>query len=188
MKASEGWRAIQRMSWAERWDVVKPWAVSVLLLPLCIQFAGVGELDILRREVPLWFYGVLNGFTLVVHEAGHVVFGLFGRFMMFAGGSLLQVILPVVFVVSFYRSDYRLGTQFSLLWLGQSLISLSIYAADGKKRILPLLGDNLDGHDWHNMLTMMGIVDAAPVFGWLFYGLALAAFGALLLAPRFMWD
>lgn len=188
MRSSWDFGALRQRSWAEWWDALKPWTASLLFLPLCIQFARVGELDILRREVPFWFYGVLDGFTLVVHEAGHFFFHFFGRFMMFAGGSLLQVLLPCVFVFSFYRHDYRLGTQFSLLWLGQSLVSLSIYAADGKKRILPLLGDNLDGHDWHNMLSMLGLVEMAPLFGMMFYGLALVAFGALLLAPRFMWE
>ncbi|NBC18510.1 MAG: hypothetical protein GVY18_14480 [Bacteroidetes bacterium] len=172
---------------AEWWDVIRPWLPSLILLPLCIQFAQVDTLDILRREVPFFFYGMLDSLTLVVHEAGHFVFRFFGRFLMFAGGTILQLLLPLVLVWHFYVHDYRFGVQCGLLWFGQSCVDVSIYAGDAQQRILPLLGDNLDGHDWHNMLGMLGLLDAAPVISGVFYGVGLLAFGALLILPRFMW-
>ena len=173
---------------ADWWTTVRPWIASLVLLPLCIQFAQVDTLDILRREVPFFFYGMLDNLTLVVHEAGHFVFRFFGTFLMFAGGTILQLLLPLVLVWHFYVHDYRLGTQLGLLWFGQSCVDVSIYAGDAQQRILPLLGDNLDGHDWHNMLGMIGVLDAAPVISAAFYGLGLFAFGALLILPRFMWE
>ena len=166
---------------------LKPWVASLILFPLCIQFASVGELDWLRRDIP-FFYGLLDTLTLVVHEAGHFFFRFFGTFMMFAGGTLLQIILPCVLVWHFMSHDYRLGTQLALFWLGQSFNSISIYAADASKRILPLLGDNLDGHDWYNMLGMLGIREWDVAIGFLFEVLSWLAFGALLLAPRLMHD
>ena len=178
----------RQLSITERWRIARPWLVSLGLLPICIQFARVDELAILLREVPFLFYGALDNLTLVVHEAGHFFFSPFGRFMMFAGGTLLQLLLPAVFVVHFYRHDYRLGTQLALLWQGQSFVSASIYAADGQKRILPLLGDNLAGHDWHNMLSMLGAVEAAPFVGGLFYVCSLTCFTALLVLPWIMWE
>ncbi len=33
---------------------------------------------------------------LPIHETGHLIFRLFGEFMMIAGGSLFQVIFPAV--------------------------------------------------------------------------------------------
>ena len=175
-------------SFRERLEAAKPWIASLVLLPLCVQFASVGELDFLRREVPFFFYGMLDSLTLVVHEAGHFFFRFFGDFMQFAGGTLMQIILPSILIWHFYLHDYRLGTQLALLWLGQSFVSVSIYAGDARKRILPLLGDNLDGHDWHYMLGRLGLLDAAPVFGGFFFVLALLTFAALLVLPRFMWD
>lgn len=164
---------------------LKPWISSLILLPICIQWAGVGELDILRRDIPT-LYGLLDTLTLVVHEAGHFFFRFFGTFMMFAGGTLLQIILPAIFVWHFLRHDYKLGTQLALLWLGQSFNSISIYAADASKRILPLLGDNLDGHDWYNMLTRLGILELDSALGYIFFGFSVISFGAALLTPYFV--
>lgn len=183
-----GSRAFLQHSFPGGWHSVSPWIASLILLPLCIQFASVDTFDILRREVPFFFYGLLDNLTLVTHEAGHFFFQIFGRFLGVAGGSLLQLILPCILIWHFYVQDYRLGIQLSLLWLGQSFISVGIYAADARKRILPLLGDNIAGHDWHNMLGPLGLLDAAPVFGMLFYVCALFCFGILLMLPRFMWN
>ncbi|MFQ5571167.1 MAG: hypothetical protein ACE5G0_15920 [Rhodothermales bacterium] len=166
---------------------LRPWIASLVLLPVCFQFASVGELDFLRRDIP-FLYGLLDNLTLVTHEAGHFFFHFFGTFMMFAGGTLLQIILPSFLVWHFFRNDYTLGTQLSLLWLGQSFNGISIYAADARKRILPLLGDNLDGHDWYNMLTRLGMLEWDLALGFIFQALCWIAFLALLLAPRFIQD
>ena len=40
----------------------------------------------------------LDAVDLAVHETGHLLFRLFGEFLMIAGGSLFQVIMPAVFV------------------------------------------------------------------------------------------
>lgn len=40
--------------------------------------------------------GVLDGANFIFHEAGHVLFSLFGEFLGILGGSLTQVIIPVV--------------------------------------------------------------------------------------------
>ena len=40
---------------------------------------------------------------LVFHEAGHVLFMLFGHFLTVLGGSLTQVLVPVVCVVAFLQ-------------------------------------------------------------------------------------
>ena len=50
---------------------------------------------------------LIDGVNLVIHEAGHLIFSLLGEFMMIAGGSLFQVIMPAVFVGYFwYHSKY----------------------------------------------------------------------------------
>ena len=36
----------------------------------------------------------LDNVDLPIHETGHLIFRLFGEFLMVAGGSLFQVILP----------------------------------------------------------------------------------------------
>lgn len=50
---------------------------------------------------------LIDGVNLVIHEAGHLIFSPFGEFMMIAGGSLFQVIMPALFVGYFlYHRKY----------------------------------------------------------------------------------
>ena len=50
---------------------------------------------------------LIDGVNLVIHEAGHLIFSPLGEFMMIAGGSLFQVIMPAIFVGYFwYNSKY----------------------------------------------------------------------------------
>lgn len=46
--------------------------------------------------------GILHGPNLIFHEAGHVLFGLFGNRLLTAfGGSLMETLVPLTFMVSF---------------------------------------------------------------------------------------
>ena len=40
---------------------------------------------------------LLDGVDFLIHEAGHPIFGIFGEFIGVAGGSLLQVLVPLAF-------------------------------------------------------------------------------------------
>lgn len=73
---------------------IETWGSSVLLLPFCVVFALEGGGFWLSEA--LWT--LVHAFDLLVHEAGHFFFRFFGRFMMIAGGSLLQLLLPALFV------------------------------------------------------------------------------------------
>jgi hypothetical protein len=73
--------------------------------------------------------------------------------------------------------------QFSLLWLGQNLINISVYAADARAQRLPLLGGHNVYHDWHYMLGQLNILNYDTVVGYLFVGLAVIIFITSLLMP-----
>src|SRR5215467_8039838 len=42
---------------------------------------------------------------LIFHEAGHILFSPFGDFMMTLGGSLMQVMVPIVCAVAFLTTS-----------------------------------------------------------------------------------
>jgi hypothetical protein len=52
---------------------------------------------------------VLHLPNLVFHEAGHVVFGFFGRFMTVLGGSLFQFLVPLILAGAFLRQRDQFG-------------------------------------------------------------------------------
>lgn len=155
---------------------LKRWKGSLVLLPLCIYFV------VNRGEFTL-----LDNADLIIHEAGHFFFRPFGQFVMFAGGTIMQILLPSLLVWHFLRHDYRLGVQVSMFWLGHNLINISIYAADARSRMLPLLGGDINSHDWWNMLGMVGMLPYDIAIGQFFLLMAIITFGALVLLPLKMW-
>jgi len=155
----------------------KVWTTSIALTPLCLYFA-------LHRGD----YTLLDNADLIIHEAGHVFFAPLGPFLRVAGGTLMQLILPGILIWHFMRHDYRTGAQVSLFWLGQNLINISVYAADARARVLPLLGGNRVGHDWANMLGKLGLLPYDQVFGDVVFSLALLIFSIALILPRYSAD
>ncbi|MGA7304218.1 MAG: hypothetical protein WBW88_05065 [Rhodothermales bacterium] len=159
----------------EIWDEIKTWTPSAI-----IAVAGVYFI-ITRRE-----YGFLDAADLFVHEFGHIVFAPFGEPLRMAGGTLLQIIVPCLFAFGFLKGLYRPGVQFSLFWLGQNLLNISVYAQDARAQILPLVGGPHARHDWHWMLGQVGLLQADQAVGFFFIGLAALAFGAAVVAPRYL--
>ncbi len=108
---------------------------------------------------------LIDGVNLLIHEAGHLIFMPFGEFVMIAGGSLFQVIMPAAFVVYFYRSEKPYSAALVLFWAGESLLNVSVYAGDSVALQLPLLGGQDSIHDWHYMLERLGLLTETPAIG-----------------------
>lgn len=107
-----------------------------------------------------WYRGAfffLDGVSLAVHEAGHVVFGLLGnRFVMMAGGTALQLAMPLAFALDFRRRGQPRSSSACLAWLGQNLLHVGRYAADARAQRLPLVGGG--EHDWTYLLEVFGLL------------------------------
>ena len=98
-----------------------------------------------------WIF--LNNADLIIHEAGHVIFSPFGDFIHILGGSLNQVLVPIIFVIYFYINRQFYSAALTLFWVGENLIYVSIYAGDSVKLQLPLLGGDNVIHDWNWLLS-----------------------------------
>jgi len=150
-------------------------AVGLLLL-LWVAFRVLGQGVTLAPGGPVTF---LHGVNLVFHEAGHVIFGFFGRFVAVLGGSLNQVLIPAVCVIAFLHTRQRASAAVALFWTGQSLADVAVYAADGRAMALPLLAEGLI-HDWNYILGHTGLLQHAEAIGRLMFGAgALLMLGAL---------
>jgi hypothetical protein len=53
------------------------------------------------------YYSLVDSLDLPIHEAGHPLFGFFGEFIGFAGGTLMQLLVPAVFLGYFWRRNDR---------------------------------------------------------------------------------
>jgi hypothetical protein len=105
----------------------------------------------------------LHHVNLVFHEAGHVLFQPFGRFLNVLGGSLFQILVPLIVAGAFVARAHPFGAGVGLWWAGQSLMDIAPYIHDARRLTLPLLGgvtgrDHPDYHDWHNLLARMDML------------------------------
>lgn len=102
-----------------------------------------------------------------IHEAGHVFFRLLGEFMSVAGGSLFQVIVPLVFFGYFVRHKKPFSASIVLFWVGSSILDVYVYANDAVVMQLPLLsgvtGSEGGFHDWNYLLTETGLLNSTPL-------------------------
>lgn len=105
---------------------------------------------------------LVNNFLLIVHEAGHTFFSIFGsRILTIIGGSLNEILLPLLIVIFTIFNRYKKGTQFALYLLGSAWFSVAFYAADGGQRQLPLIGNlGKESHDWYNLLIHFNLLDS----------------------------
>ncbi len=121
---------------------------------------------------------------LVFHEAGHVIFGFFGRFLGVLGGSLNQVLIPALCTGYFLWHRQTAAAAVTLFWTGESLADVAIYVADGREMALPLLAEGLT-HDWNWILSELSLRNQALPLGRAVFAVAvlvLAAAIALLAA------
>jgi hypothetical protein len=159
------------------WDNFKRWVPSIIILPIATFWVmNRGE------------FGLLDNIDLVIHEAGHFFFMFFGKFIYTLGGTLMQIILPSIIASYFFRNNYRTGVQFSLLWLGQNFINISVYSADAQARKLPLLGGDKVYHDWHYLLGETGLLQYDYLAGYIFVGIAILIFLVAALMPLLTHD
>ena len=147
---------------------------AVLLRAAGLLALGALTLAILRRGLAPPAGGVLgfvHGIDLIFHEAGHLIFGIFGRFLGALGGSLNQVLIPAICTGAFLVQGQRAAAAVTLGWTGESIADVAVYVADGRDMKLPLLADGLT-HDWNWILSELGLRDQAEPIGRMVFVLA----------------
>jgi hypothetical protein len=108
-------------------------------------------------------YHFLDGVNLLIHEAGHFVFGPLGQTMAVAGGTILQLAFPLAFVFYFWRRGRRFEAAVCGVWASESLTYTARYLWDARAQELPLVGGHI--HDWHYLLGQAGLLERAEVLG-----------------------
>jgi hypothetical protein len=122
---------------------------------------------LLARGLTLHSGGLLSFISLVdlvFHEAGHVIFGLFGSFVGALGGSLNQVLVPAVCTLAFARQRQLAAAAVTLFWTGENVLAVAVYVADARVTRLPLLAEGLT-HDWNFLLGRLGLLAWAEALG-----------------------
>jgi hypothetical protein len=99
---------------------------------------------------------MISRVNLVFHEGGHWIFGIFGnRTLAILGGSLNQILIPLIVTVAFWQKRDASGTAFGAVWMFLNFLGVAIYMADAREPFLPLIGnmDPYQSHDWINLFN-----------------------------------
>jgi hypothetical protein len=124
-------------------------------------------------------YHFLDGVNLAFHEAGHLFLSFGGQTLHMLGGTLGQLFFPVACAVHFWRSDRPFEAALMGVWGGESLMNVARYLGDAQAQALPLVGGHL--HDWHWLLSRLGLLPWCEVLAALLHAaasaLAIAALG-----------
>src|ERR1019366_377248 len=69
--------------------------------------------------------------NLIFHEAGHILFIPFGQFMTVLGGSLTQVLVPLVCAGALlWQTGDPFGAAVAIWWAGENLLDVAPYIDD----------------------------------------------------------
>jgi len=167
-------------------EEVEPWRVyaGAVLLAASI-FFGVrfALMDIPEWEMAGTFF---HGAMVPFHEFGHLLFMPLGEFMMLAGGSFAQILMPLGFLALFaLKNRDNFSAALMLWWSGTQWIDLAPYAYDAKtpQHIL-LTGRTGDtgAHDYIDMLGTIGLLNRAHQVAWVMHKL-----GILLMIVAWAW-
>jgi hypothetical protein len=150
----------------ERVDPQRFWGRVALLSAFAVWGAVLARLDHRTGE---FFEAFLHRPLLVFHEAGHVIFRLFGEWMTFFGGTLLQLLMPVIMGVALlWKNRDPFGASLAMWLLGVSLLDVAPYVYDAKDPQLMLLSGSTGeegGHDWIYLLRSVGLLHRAHGLG-----------------------
>jgi hypothetical protein len=115
--------------------------------------AGVGLLVLLLVLVfdKDGFVFLLDHANLAFHEAGHPILGLLSERLCVYGGTLGQLVFPLVAVVIFLTRREPVSFALAGVWLFENFLNIARYMADARAQVLPLVGGG--EHDWTEIFS-----------------------------------
>lgn len=111
---------------------------------------------------------LIDHVNLVIHEGGHLLFGLFGRTLSLWGGTLLQLMVPFALAVYFVCQRHPAAVAFAAFFFFENFLFVGTYMADARSQGLPLItvGDpEGTGHDWHAIFSSLGLLQHDRTIG-----------------------
>ena len=152
-----------------------------------IAFAMLAALLVLDNDgfIPIIYYA-----NVAFHEAGHFIFKVFGEPMGLYGGTLGQLLPPLICAVVFWRQKSLVSLSVALLWLFENFFMAAGYIETARSEgpiVWGVLGW-YGHHDWWVILRRCGalqydttIATIVRVMGWL------GLFSTLAFITYFWW-
>jgi hypothetical protein len=164
-------------------DPIVFWPCAVLWV-----LFGVWGIDLIAQDYRTGEIGAsfIHRPLLIFHEAGHVIFRLFGEWLMMLGGTLGQLIMPAILGGALLiKNRDPFGASIGLWFFGVSLLDIAPYMYDALQPQLILLSGSTGedgGHDWIYLFASMGLTGQSHQIGGVVHKL-----GALTVLTSTLW-
>ena len=122
---------------------------------------------------------LIDEFNRPVHEAGHIVFAPLGATMQLLGGSVLPILLPLLFGALYSGRRDEHAASVAAWCVGQGFSTLGLRMADASATVLPSTDAD---RDWSVLFADWGVLGQALQFGQLAHG-----FGFLVMLVATFW-
>ena len=171
-------------------DKVNPfvfWSRVIVYIALLIWGWKFLQMDFIQNPTEIGD-SFMHRINLVFHEAGHIIFMPFGWLMTKLGGTLGQLLMPIVVMMAFIVKNHNpFAASVGLWWLGQSFMDCAPYIDDALDQSLVLLGgvtgvDKPGFHDWNNILGNFNVLEKHRI-----YATFADTTGTLLMLLAFIW-
>jgi hypothetical protein len=167
----------------ERVDPLTFWSRVALLLGFALWGVVLIAQDYRTGEIGSSF---IHRPLLIFHEAGHVVFRLFGEWVMVLGGTLGQLVMPAILGGALLiKNRDPFGASIGVWFVGVSLLDIAPYMYDALHPQLILLSGMTGeegGHDWIYLFSSMGLLQKSQFIGGMIHKT-----GALLVILALAW-
>ena len=131
------------------------------------------------------FVPLLDHANLAFHEAGHLLFRVFGETASLYGGTLMQFVFPTATAIRFLHRGQPLQAAACGAWFCENLRYMARYMADARAQELPLVGGG--EHDWFNIFSRWGALESDTAIAGFFNFLCWAGMAAVWLAVWRAW-
>jgi hypothetical protein len=150
------------------WDPIPRWAL--------VAWSAFYFLFLYQAARGNGFLLLMDGVFVPIHEGGHLLLRFFGEFLNIAGGTLLQLGVPMALAIYFLFQRQAQGVAFCMFFFFEQFLPIATYMADARAQDLPLLtigdGDYVI-HDWNYLFGKFGmlqhdvqIAGTVRFFGW----------------------
>jgi hypothetical protein len=99
---------------------------------------------------------ILDYANLIIHEGGHFFFSWFGDTIRILGGTLGELIVPLLCAAYFFFQRETTGFAFSIFWFFENFPYIGTYMADARTSALSLVGS--DESDWTILFTQWNLL------------------------------
>src|SRR5690349_23007074 len=110
--------------------------------------------------------------NLMIHEGGHFFFSWFGDTIRILGGTLGELIVPLLCAAAFWWRREPSAVTFCSFWFFENFLYIGTYMSDARTSALPLVGG--DESDWTILFGKWGLLakdqqigSSTRALGWL---------------------